>query len=152
MSSENERIAPPVEILLVEDNLGDARLTREALKEGKVYNNLHWVKDGVEALEFLYKRGKYKDSPKPDIILLDLNLPKKDGREVLQEIKSDSRLQRIPVVVLTTSKAEEDVLRTYNLHANCYVTKPVDLEKFIVVVKSIDAFWLTVVTLPPNGQ
>ena len=142
----------PVEILLVEDNPGDERLTREALKEGKVYSNLHWVKDGVEAMEFLRREGKYKDVPRPDIILLDLNLPKKDGREVLQDIKNDDELKRIPVVVLTTSKAEEDVLRTYNLHANCYVTKPVDLEKFIVVVKSIDVFWLTVVTLPPNGH
>jgi len=142
----------PVEILLVEDNPGDERLTREALKEGKVYSNLHWVKDGVEAMEFLRRNGKYQDVPRPDIILLDLNLPKKDGREVLQDIKNDPELKRIPVVVLTTSKAEEDVLRTYNLHANCYVTKPVDLEKFIVVVKSIDVFWLTVVTLPPNGH
>ena len=142
----------PIEILLVEDNPGDERLTREALKEGKVYSNLHWVKDGVEAMDFLYRRGKWRDAPRPDIILLDLNLPKKDGREVLQDIKSDETLKRIPVVVLTTSKAEEDVLRTYNLHANCYVTKPVDLEKFIVVVKSIDVFWLTVVTLPPNGH
>jgi CheY-like chemotaxis protein len=142
----------PVEILLVEDNPGDERLTREALKEGKVYSNLHWVKDGVEAMEFLRREGRYKDVPRPDIILLDLNLPKKDGREVLQDIKNDDELKRIPVVVLTTSKAEEDVLRTYNLHANCYVTKPVDLEKFIVVVKSIDVFWLTVVTLPPNGH
>jgi two-component system, chemotaxis family, response regulator Rcp1 len=142
----------PVEILLVEDNPGNERLTREALKEGKVYSNLHWVKDGVEAMEFLRRQGRYKDVPRPDIILLDLNLPKKDGREVLQNIKNDPELKRIPVVVLTTSKAEEDVLRTYNLHANCYVTKPVDLEKFIVVVKSIDVFWLTVVTLPPNGH
>jgi CheY-like chemotaxis protein len=142
----------PVEILLVEDNPGDERLTREALKEGKVYSNLHWVKDGVEAMEFLRRQGKYHDVPRPDIILLDLNLPKKDGREVLQDIKNDDALKRIPVVVLTTSKAEEDVLRTYDLHANCYVTKPVDLEKFIVVVKSIDVFWLTVVTLPPNGH
>ena len=142
----------PIEILLVEDNPGDVRLTREALKEGKVYSNLHTVKDGVEAMEFLRKQGKYKDVPRPDIILLDLNLPRKDGREVLEEIKSDDLLKRIPVVVLTTSKAEEDVLRTYNLHANCYVTKPVDLEKFMVVVKTIDVFWLTVVTLPPNGH
>jgi CheY-like chemotaxis protein len=109
------------------------------------------VKDGVEAIEFLHRTGKYAKSPRPDIILLDLNLPKKDGREVLSEIKRDEELKRIPVVILTTSKAEEDVMRTYNLHANCYVTKPVDLEKFIVVVKSIDAFWLTVVTLP-NGH
>ena len=142
----------PVEILLVEDNPGDERLTREALKEGKVYSNLHWVKDGVEAMEFLRRQGKHASAPRPDIILLDLNLPKKDGREVLQDIKNDPELKRIPVVVLTTSKAEEDVLRTYDLHANCYVTKPVDLEKFIVVVKSIDVFWLTVVTLPPNGE
>jgi two-component system, chemotaxis family, response regulator Rcp1 len=142
----------PIEILLVEDNPGDVRLTKEALKEGKVYSNLHTVKDGVEAMDFLRRQGRYKDVPRPDIILLDLNLPKKDGREVLQEIKTDEALKRIPVVVLTTSKAEEDVLRTYNLHANCYVTKPVDLEKFIVVVKSIDRFWLTVVTLPPNGH
>ena len=142
----------PIEILLVEDNPGDVRLTKEALKEGKVYSNLHTVKDGVEAMEFLRRQGKYSSVPRPDIILLDLNLPRKDGREVLQEIKSDSSLKRIPVVVLTTSKAEEDVLRTYNLHANCYVTKPVDLEKFMVVVKTIDTFWLTVVTLPPNGH
>jgi CheY-like chemotaxis protein len=142
----------PIEILLVEDNPGDVRLTKEALKEGKVYSNLHTVKDGVEAMEYLRKQGKYAAVPRPDIILLDLNLPRKDGREVLEEIKSDSSLKRIPVVVLTTSKAEEDVLRTYNLHANCYVTKPVDLEKFMVVVKTIDSFWLTVVTLPPNGK
>jgi two-component system, chemotaxis family, response regulator Rcp1 len=148
MTAEIEKTAPPVEILLVEDNLGDARLTREALKEGKVYNNLHWVKDGVEAIEFLHKTGRHQGAPRPDIILLDLNLPKKDGREVLQEIKADPDLQRIPVVILTTSKAEEDVLKTYALHANCYVTKPVDLEQFIRVVQSIDNFWLTVVTLP----
>ncbi len=141
----------PVEILLVEDNPGDVRLTREALKEGKVYSNLHWAKDGVEALEFLRRQGKFAGAPRPDIILLDLNLPKKDGREVLFEIKNDDELKRIPVVILTTSKAEEDVLRSYELHANCYVTKPVDLEKFIVVVQSIDRFWLTVVTLP-NGK
>jgi CheY-like chemotaxis protein len=145
----SEARARKVEILLVEDNPGDERLTREALKEGKVYSNLHWVKDGVEAMEFLQRRGRYAEAPRPDIILLDLNLPKKDGREVLEEIKTSENLKSIPVVILTTSKAEEDVLKTYNLHANCYVTKPVDLEKFIVVVKSIDAFWLTVVTLPP---
>ncbi|HEY5292013.1 MAG TPA: response regulator [Burkholderiales bacterium] len=143
--------ASPVEILLVEDNPGDVRLTKEALKEGKVYSTLHWAKDGVEALEFLRHQGKFAGVPRPDIILLDLNLPKKDGREVLSEIKNDDDLKRIPVVILTTSKAEEDVLRSYQLHANCYVTKPVDLEKFIVVVQSIDKFWLTVVTLP-NGK
>jgi two-component system, chemotaxis family, response regulator Rcp1 len=140
----------PVEILLVEDNPGDVRLTKEALREGKVYNNLHWAKDGVEALEFLRRQGKHAKAPRPDIILLDLNLPKKDGREVLEIIKGDDGLKHIPVVVLTTSKAEEDVVKSYALHANCYVTKPVDLEKFIVVVKSIDRFWLTVVTLPPS--
>jgi chemotaxis family two-component system response regulator Rcp1 len=144
-----EAAAPPVEILLVEDNPGDVRLTREALREGKVYNNLHWAKDGVEALEFLRREGKYADAPRPDIILLDLNLPKKDGREVLSSIKNDVRFKQIPVVILTTSEAEEDVLRSYELHANCYITKPVDLDKFIVVVQSIDRFWLTVVTLPP---
>ena len=141
--------AAPVEILLVEDNPGDVRLTQEALKEGKVYNNLHWAKDGVEALEFLKRQGKHAKAPRPDIILLDLNLPKKDGREVLALVKKDSVLKQIPVVVLTTSEAEEDVLKSYELHANCYVTKPVDLEKFIHVVQSIDRFWLTVVTLPP---
>jgi CheY-like chemotaxis protein len=145
----NTDAAPPIEILLVEDNPGDVRLTKEALKEGKVYNNLHWAKDGVEALEFLRREGSHKNAPRPDIILLDLNLPKVDGREVLSIIKNDSHLKHIPVVVLTTSKADEDVLRSYELHANCYVTKPVDLEKFIVVVQSIDRFWLTVVTLPP---
>jgi chemotaxis family two-component system response regulator Rcp1 len=140
----------PVEILLVEDNPGDERLTREALKEGKVYSNMHWVKDGVEAMLYLRREGKFSGAVRPDIILLDLNLPKKDGREVLEEIKQDRELKRIPVVVLTTSKAEEDVLKTYGLHANCYVAKPVDLDKFITVVRSIDAFWLSVVTLPPG--
>jgi CheY-like chemotaxis protein len=148
--TDSTRVSP-VEILLVEDNTGDVRLTKEALKEGKVYSNLHWAKDGVEALEFLRHQGKFAGVPRPDIILLDLNLPKKDGREVLSEIKNDDDLKRIPVVILTTSKAEEDVLRSYQLHANCYVTKPVDLEKFIGVVQSIDMFWLTVVTLP-NGE
>ena len=147
--AEPDQPAPPVEILLVEDNPGDVRLTREALKEGKVYNNLHWAKDGVEALSFLRREGKHAGAPRPDIILLDLNLPRKDGREVLAEIKNDDQFRQIPVVVLTTSKAEEDVWRSYQLHANCYVTKPVDLDKFIHVVQSIDRFWLTVVTLPP---
>jgi len=137
-----------VEILLVEDNAGDHRLTQEALREGKVYNNLHWAKDGVEALDFLHRRGKHAKAPRPDLILLDLNLPRKDGREVLSEIKSDDELKTIPVVILTTSQAEEDVVKSYHLHANCYVTKPVDLEKFIVVVQSIDRFWLTIATLP----
>ena len=147
--SANTDAAPPIEILLVEDNVGDVRLTKEALKEGKVYNNLHWAKDGVEALAFLRREGSHNNAPRPDIILLDLNLPKIDGREVLSVIKNDNQLKHIPVVVLTTSKADEDVLRSYELHANCYVTKPVDLEKFILVVQSIDRFWLTVVTLPP---
>jgi len=140
--------SPPVEILLVEDNAGDYRLTQEALREGKVYNNLHWAKDGVEALDFLHRRGDHGKAPRPDLILLDLNLPKKDGREVLSEIKTDAGLKTIPVVILTTSQAEEDIVRSYHLHANCYVTKPVDLEKFIVVVQSIDRFWLTIATLP----
>ncbi|MBI2953369.1 MAG: response regulator [Chloroflexi bacterium] len=137
-----------VEILLVEDNAGDVRLTIEALKEGKVYNNLHVTGDGVEALAFLHREGKYANAPRPDIILLDLNLPKKDGREVLRELKQDPALMCIPVVVLTTSKAEEDILRTYELHANCYITKPVDLDQFMAVVKSIEDFWLTIVKLP----
>jgi two-component system, chemotaxis family, response regulator Rcp1 len=143
-------IGEPVEILLVEDNPGDVRLTQEALKEGKVRNNLSLVSDGVEALAFLRHEGQYANAPRPDVILLDLNLPRKDGREVLAEIKQDPSLRRIPVVILTTSQAEHDILRTYNLHANCYITKPVDLEQFITVVKSIETFWLTVVKLPPN--
>ncbi len=141
-------VGQPIEILLVEDNPGDVRLTVEALKEGKVLNRLHIVKDGVEAVAFLRREGKYADAIHPDLILLDLNLPKKDGREVLAEIKADEDLRRIPVVILTTSKAEEDILRTYDLHANAYITKPVDLEQFIGVVKAIEAFWLTVVKLP----
>jgi CheY-like chemotaxis protein len=139
-----------VEILLVEDNPGDARLATEALKDAKVKNNLHWVKDGVEAMAFLRREGKYADAPDPDVILLDLNLPRKDGREVLAEIKQDEDLKRIPVVILTVSNAEEDIIKTYNLHANCYIRKPVDLDQFIEVVKSIDYFWLTIVTLPMN--
>jgi CheY-like chemotaxis protein len=141
----------PIEILLVEDNPGDVRLTIEALKEGKVRNNLAVAKDGVEALAFLRRQGSYTDASRPDLILLDLNLPRKDGREVLAEIKEDPSLRRIPVVVLTTSKAEEDIVRTYDLHANCYITKPVDLEQFISVVRSIDDFWLSVVRLPPKA-
>ena len=148
MANTEDAAAPPVEILLVEDNPGDVRLTREALREGKVYNNLHWAKDGVEALEFLRQEGKYAAAPRPDIILLDLNLPKKDGREVLESIKNDDRFKQIPVVILTTSEAEEDVLRSYALHANCYITKPVDFDRFIEVVRQIDDFFLTVVKLP----
>lgn len=137
-----------IEILLVEDNPADVRLTREALKEAKVRNQLHVVEDGVAAMEFLNRQGEYADAPRPDLILLDLNLPKKDGREVLEEIKQDDALKRIPVVVLTTSQAEEDIVKTYNLHANCYVTKPVDLDQFITIVRSIEDFWLTIVKLP----
>jgi len=137
-----------VEILLVEDSPSDADLTVEALGDGKVLNNLHWVEDGVEALAFLRRQGKYSDAPRPDLILLDLNLPKKDGRQVLAEIKVDPQLKLIPVVVLTTSAAERDILKTYELNANCYVTKPIDLEQFITVVKLIEMFWLAVVKLP----
>ncbi|WP_225408393.1 response regulator [Stigmatella hybrida] len=144
----SEDTGRPIEILLVEDNPGDVRLTIEALKEGKVRNNLSVARDGVEALAFLRREGPHEKASRPDLILLDLNLPKKDGREVLEEIKKDSVLRRIPVVVLTTSKAEEDILHTYDLHANCYINKPVDLEQFISVVRSIDDFWLSVVRLP----
>lgn len=140
----------PIDILLVEDNPGDVRLTMEALKEGKVLNTLHVVSDGVSAVAYLRRDGAYAKAPRPDLILLDLNLPKKDGREVLEEIKKDPQLKRIPVVILTTSKAEEDILKTYNLHANCYITKPVDLDQFIKVVESIEGFWLSVVKLPPE--
>lgn len=138
----------PIEILLVEDNPADVRLTQEALREGKVKNNLHIARDGVEALAFLRREGKWKDATRPDLVLLDLNLPKKDGREVLAEIKADESLKMLPVVVLTTSSAEADILKSYSLHANCYIQKPVDLEQFVKVVKSIDDFWLTVVRLP----
>ncbi len=142
----------PVEILLIEDNGADVRLTKEALKEGKVLNNLSVVANGVEATDFLRRKGKYADSPRPDLILLDLNLPKKNGREVLGDIKNDPDLKRIPVVVLTISKSEEDIMKSYNLHANCYISKPVGLDKFIDVVKSVEDFWLTIVKLPPNGM
>jgi two-component system, chemotaxis family, response regulator Rcp1 len=140
----------PIEVLLVEDNPGDVRLTKEALKEGKVSNRLHVAPDGVEALAFLRREGAYADAVRPDLILLDLNLPKKDGREVLQEVKSDPNLRNIPVVVLTSSQAEQDILRAYDLHANCYVSKPVDLDQFITVVKSIETFWFSIVRLPPE--
>jgi chemotaxis family two-component system response regulator Rcp1 len=143
------RRSRPIEILLVEDNPGDVRLTREALKEGKIKNNLHVVEDGAAALDFLERRGSHAGAPVPDLVLLDLNLPKVNGGEVLAEIKRSQRLRRIPVVVLTTSEAEEDILRSYELHANCYVTKPVGLEQFLRVVKQIDSFWLEVVKLPP---
>ena len=141
-----------IDILLVEDNLGDVRLTREALKEGKVLNTLHVVGDGIDALEFLRHKAPYAKVPHPDIILLDLNLPRMDGRELLAVIKSDLNLRRIPVVILTTSKAEEDIIKSYDLHANCYITKPVDLDQFIKVVKSVEEFWFTIVKLPPDGM
>jgi chemotaxis family two-component system response regulator Rcp1 len=148
MNSENGR---PIEILLVEDNPGDVRLTREALSEAKVRNSLSVAGDGEVALAFLRREGAYSTAPRPDIILLDLNLPKKDGRQVLAEVKADTELRRIPVVILTTSKAEEDILKTYDLHANCFITKPVDFDQFVKVVKSIEHFWLSIVTLPAPG-
>jgi len=148
----SKTISKPIEILLVEDNPGDVRLTKEALKEGKVLNKLHVAEDGVEAVEFLKREGSYTDMHRPDLILLDLNLPKKDGREVLAEIKTNENLKRIPVVVLTTSRSEEDILKSYDLNANCYITKPVDLDQFISVVKSINDFWLTIVKLPGGGE
>ncbi|MBN1424066.1 response regulator [Candidatus Fermentibacteria bacterium] len=150
--SKNEpALGRPIEILLVDDNPGDVRLAIEALKEGKVRNHLHVTYDGVEAMEFLRRTGKYAASPRPDIVLLDLNMPKKDGREVLKEIKSDEDLRRIPVVILTISKGEEDILATYNHHANCYITKPIQMDEFLKVMRSIENFWLTIVTLPPGG-
>lgn len=150
MPRVNRENCRPIEILLVEDNLGDVRLTQEALREGKVRNHLNVAADGVEALAFLRREGQHANAPQPDLILLDLNLPKKSGREVLAEIKEDQELRRIPVVILTVSKAEEDVLKSYNLHANCYITKPVNLDQFLTVVQSIEDFWLTVVMLPPR--
>ena len=138
----------PIEILLVEDNPGDVRLTMEALREAKVHNNVSVAKDGVEAMAYLRREGPHANARRPDLILLDLNLPKKDGREVLAEIKADAGLKQIPVVILTTSRAEQDIVKSYDLHANCYVTKPVDLDQFITVVRSIEDFWLTVVALP----
>jgi chemotaxis family two-component system response regulator Rcp1 len=143
-------IGKVVEILLVEDNPGDVRLTQEAFKEGKMINKLSVVEDGVEAMAFLRREGKYTDVPRPDLILLDLNMPKKDGREVLAEIKKDPNLKNIPVIILTTSQAEQDILKSYNLHANCYITKPVDLKQFNRVVKTIKDFWLTIVKLPQS--
>lgn len=140
-----------IEILLVEDNPGDVRLTKEALVESKIYNNLNVTTDGVEAMEYLKAEGVFQDRVLPDLILLDLNLPKKDGREVLAEIKQDNQLKRIPVVILTTSQAEADILKSYDLHANCYINKPVDLDQFITVVRAIEDFWMTIVKLPPNG-
>ena len=145
MTIERDR---PTQILLVEDNPGDVRLTIEAFKDGQVKTNLDVVNDGVEALAYLYKKDKYRNAPRPDVIILDLNLPKKDGREVLEEIKTHRNLRRIPVVILTTSQAEEDIRRAYDLHVNCYIMKPIDFDQFVKVVKSIEDFWLTVVKLP----
>lgn len=141
-----------IEILLVEDNPGDVELTREALNAAKVSNRLHVVDDGAEAVDFLFKRGRFADAPRPDIILLDLNLPKKDGRQVLSEIKAEAGLAQIPVVVLTTSQAEEDIVRAYQLHANCYISKPVDFNQFLRIVASIEEFWLSVVKLPNRAR
>lgn len=141
-------IGRPIEILLVEDSPGDVRLTREALRDAKIANHLHVVSDGEEAIAFLRRDGTYGAAPTPDLVLLDLNLPKKDGREVLAEVKNDPLLKRIPVVVLTTSQAERDIVQSYELHANCYVTKPVDLDQFVDVVRSVQDFWFTIVKLP----
>lgn len=141
----------PIDILLVEDNAADAELTREALADSKLLSRLHLVRDGVEALAFLRREGEYADVPRPDLVLLDLNLPRKDGRAVLTEIKADPNLRLIPVVVLTSSQAEQDVASAYELNANCYVTKPVDLEQFLTIVRSIEQFWLTVVKLPRDA-
>jgi chemotaxis family two-component system response regulator Rcp1 len=140
----------PIEILLVEDNPGDARLTREALALSKVRNHLHHAKDGEEAMSFLRREGPYSTAPTPDLVLLDLNLPRRDGREVLEDVKKDPLLKQIPVVILTSSRAEEDVLRSYRLHANCFITKPVDLEQLTKVVQGIEHFWFTLVRLPPE--
>jgi len=140
----------PIDILIVDDNRADIRLVQEILKKGKMIVNLHSVLDGMEAMEYLRKEGKYKDANYPDLILLDLNMPRKDGREVLEEIKSDDRLQTIPVIVMTISKAEEDILKSYKLHANAYIVKPIELNQFMNVVSSIEDFWLTIVKLPPN--
>jgi two-component system response regulator len=137
-----------IEILLVEDNVGDARLVQEAIKESKLYNNLHHVIDGEQALDFLYQRNGFEDRPRPDLMLLDLNMPKLDGRQVLAKVKQDDMLRQIPVVVLTTSSSDEDIIRSYDLHANCYITKPVDFEQFIKVVQSINKFWFSIVKLP----
>jgi chemotaxis family two-component system response regulator Rcp1 len=144
-------LVKPIDILLVEDNPGDADLAREALEGGKLKNRLFVVGDGEAAMDFLYQSGAYADVPRPGLILLDLNLPRKDGREVLADIKAHKDLKRIPVVILTTSQSEEDVLKSYNLHANCFITKPIDLNQFIKVVRSIEDFWFSIVVLPPSG-
>jgi two-component system, chemotaxis family, response regulator Rcp1 len=150
MMESNRISAQPLEVLLVEDSPGDVRLTKEALKDAKVHINLRVVRDGIDAMAFLMREGEYATAPRPDLILLDLNLPRKDGREVLREVKENLELKSIPVVILTTSASEADILRSYLLHANCYITKPVNLDGFLTVVKSIDSFWLSIVKLPPN--
>ena len=144
----SSRPSAPIEILLVEDSPGDIRLTQEVLKGGKILNRLSVVEDGVQAIAFLNREVPYANAPLPDLILLDLNLPKKDGREVLEVIKTDRKFRRIPVIILTTSRAEEDITKAYDLHANCYIAKPIDLDQFIRVIKSIEEFWLTIVKLP----
>jgi two-component system response regulator len=141
-----------IDILVVEDNAGDARLIQEVLNDNKIFSSLYMVSDGVEAMDFLHNRGKFKKTPRPDLIILDLNLPRKDGREVLAEIKTDEVLKHIPIVIMTISQAEEDILKSYNLHANCYITKPIDLNQFIKVVKSIEDFWFSIVKLPPKVE
>ena len=152
MNEPTKRHGEPIEVLLVEDSLGDIRLTREAFKDARVYINLQVATDGEQAMSILRREGEYKDALRPDLILLDLNLPKKDGREVLKEIKESPTLGSIPVVVLTTSASDADVLKTYSLHANCYITKPVGLAGFLTVIKSIDNFWLSIVKLPPETR
>lgn len=149
---DTQELIRPMEILLVEDNNGDILLIQEALEEGKLNSNLSVTKNGMEAIEFLNRRGPYKDAPTPDLILLDMNLPKKNGKEVLAEIKSDENLKIIPVVILTSSQAEQDILMSYKLNANCYITKPVDFEKFITVINSIENFWFSIVKLPHQGK
>ena len=141
-----------IDILVVEDNSGDARLIKEVLNDNKVFSSFYLAKDGVEAMDFLHNRGNFKTVPKPDLIILDLNLPRKDGREVLAEIKNDEDLKHIPIVIMTISQAEEDILKSYNLHANCFITKPIDLNQFIKVVKSIEDFWFSIVKLPPKNE
>jgi len=144
----NGKNGHPIEILLVEDNPGDVRLTQEAFRENDINNKLNVVNNGQEAMYYLRREGEYKDAARPDLILLDLNLPRKDGREVLAEIKSDSTLQQIPVVILTTSESDDDILKTYSLHANCFITKPVDMQEFVKVVEAVEKFWLAIVKLP----
>jgi len=148
----NDREIKLIDILVVEDNPGDARLIKEVLKSNKIYNSLYIAEDGVEAIDFLNKKGKFSDAPRPDLIFLDLNLPRKDGREVLAEIKGDKRFKQIPVVIMTMSQSDEDILKSYQLHANCYVTKPIDLDQFVKVVESIEDFWFSLVKLPSKRE